>query len=187
MRSDDPTLTLPHPLAHQRAFVLVSWLAADPAAQLRGVPVTELLAAIDAGERDGVAPHRTGAGALMGPTRKRDLAIGTVLATVVAYLLVILVYRWFPATVWTGLSLLVFAAVEAGWAFFLRAKIRDGAIGGRPHPSRCRAVGRGGQGIGLGRAGPRLVARRARLRAPRRGVRTQGWRRPISRVRRSLR
>ena len=54
VRSDDPTLTLPHPLAHQRAFVLVSWLAADPAAQLRGVPVTELLAAIDAGERDGV-------------------------------------------------------------------------------------------------------------------------------------
>ena len=54
VRSDDPTLTLPHPLAHQRAFVLVPWLAADPAAQLRGVPVTELLAAIDAGERDGV-------------------------------------------------------------------------------------------------------------------------------------
>lgn len=74
----------------------------------------------------------------MGPTRKRDLAIGTVLATVVAYLLVILVYRWFPPiTVWTGLSLLAFAAVEAGWAFFLRAKIRDGAIGvgaGRIHP-----------------------------------------------------
>lgn len=74
----------------------------------------------------------------MGPTRKRDLAIGTALATVVAYLLVILVYRWFPPiTVWTGLSLLVFAAAEAGWAFYLRAKITDGAIGvggGRVHP-----------------------------------------------------
>ncbi|MFL0283883.1 2-amino-4-hydroxy-6-hydroxymethyldihydropteridine diphosphokinase [Mycobacterium sp. SMC-21] len=54
VRSDDPVLTLPHPLAHQRAFVLVPWLAADPGAQLRGVPVAELLAAIDAVERDGV-------------------------------------------------------------------------------------------------------------------------------------
>ena len=58
VRSDDPTLTLPHPLAHQRAFVLVPWLAADPEATLtvdgRPVPVTELLAAIDVGERDGV-------------------------------------------------------------------------------------------------------------------------------------
>ncbi|OBJ46897.1 2-amino-4-hydroxy-6-hydroxymethyldihydropteridine diphosphokinase [Mycolicibacterium mucogenicum] len=54
VRSDDPVLTLPHPLAHQRAFVLVPWLAADPEAALRGVPVTDLLAAIDAGERDGV-------------------------------------------------------------------------------------------------------------------------------------
>jgi hypothetical protein len=74
----------------------------------------------------------------MGPTRKRDLAIGTAAATVVAYLLVILVYHWFPPiTVWTGLSLLVFAAVEAGWAFYLRAKISAGDIGvgaGRIHP-----------------------------------------------------
>ena len=58
VRSDDPTLTLPHPLAHQRAFVLVPWLTADPEATLtvagRPVPVTELLAAIDVGERDGV-------------------------------------------------------------------------------------------------------------------------------------
>ncbi|CAM5739224.1 hypothetical protein MAUB1S_01140 [Mycolicibacterium aubagnense] len=66
----------------------------------------------------------------MGPTRKRDLAIGAVLATIAAYLLVTLVYRWFPPiTVWTGLSLLGFAAAEAGWAFYLRAKIRDGAVG----------------------------------------------------------
>ncbi len=27
-------LTLPHPLAHQRAFVLMPWLALDPAAEL---------------------------------------------------------------------------------------------------------------------------------------------------------
>ena len=74
----------------------------------------------------------------MGPTRKRDLAIGTALATIAAYGLVILVYGWLPPiTVWTGLSLLVFAAAEAGWAFYVRAKIRAGDIGvggGRIHP-----------------------------------------------------
>ena len=32
--SDDPVLTLPHPWAHERAFVLVPWLDADPAARL---------------------------------------------------------------------------------------------------------------------------------------------------------
>jgi 2-amino-4-hydroxy-6-hydroxymethyldihydropteridine diphosphokinase len=34
--SDDPRLTLPHPRAHERAFVLVPWLALDPAARLPG-------------------------------------------------------------------------------------------------------------------------------------------------------
>jgi 2-amino-4-hydroxy-6-hydroxymethyldihydropteridine diphosphokinase len=35
--STDPALTLPHPRAAQRAFVLVPWLAVDPAARLPGV------------------------------------------------------------------------------------------------------------------------------------------------------
>lgn len=74
----------------------------------------------------------------MGPTRKRDLiAVGLAVA-VVGYLLIIGLYRWFPAiTVWTGISLLVGALVEAGWAFYVRAKINDGQIGvgaGRLHP-----------------------------------------------------
>jgi 2-amino-4-hydroxy-6-hydroxymethyldihydropteridine diphosphokinase len=44
--SDDPALTLPHPRAAERAFVLVPWLAADPAATLDGRPVAELIAGL---------------------------------------------------------------------------------------------------------------------------------------------
>jgi 2-amino-4-hydroxy-6-hydroxymethyldihydropteridine diphosphokinase len=33
-RSDDPRLTLPHPRAHERGFVLIPWLAVDPVAML---------------------------------------------------------------------------------------------------------------------------------------------------------
>jgi 2-amino-4-hydroxy-6-hydroxymethyldihydropteridine diphosphokinase len=45
--SDDPDLTLPHPRAHERAFVLVPWLTVDPTAQLPGHgPVAALLAAL---------------------------------------------------------------------------------------------------------------------------------------------
>jgi 2-amino-4-hydroxy-6-hydroxymethyldihydropteridine diphosphokinase len=44
--SDDPELTLPHPRAHERAFVLVPWLAVDPDASLAGKPVAEWLAAL---------------------------------------------------------------------------------------------------------------------------------------------
>ncbi|MEV6274369.1 2-amino-4-hydroxy-6-hydroxymethyldihydropteridine diphosphokinase [Nocardia sp. NPDC051832] len=61
VRSADPELTLPHPQAHNRAFVLVPWLEVDPAAELEvgGVlrPVRELLEQLEPAERDGV--HRT--------------------------------------------------------------------------------------------------------------------------------
>ncbi|MFP3992545.1 2-amino-4-hydroxy-6-hydroxymethyldihydropteridine diphosphokinase [Streptomyces sp. E11-3] len=51
--SDDPALTLPHPRAHQRAFVLAPWHDVDPEAQLPGRgPVAQLLAAVT---REGVA------------------------------------------------------------------------------------------------------------------------------------
>lgn len=66
----------------------------------------------------------------MGPTRKRDLTAATVVAAAAGYLLVVLLYRWFPPiTVWTGVSLLAVAIAEAGWAFYVRAKINDGEIG----------------------------------------------------------
>lgn len=55
---DDDELTLPHPYAHQRAFVLVPWFALEPAATLtvNGLarPLEELLAAIPDDERVGV-------------------------------------------------------------------------------------------------------------------------------------
>jgi len=48
--SDDPVLTLPHPRAHKRAFVLVPWHDVDPGASLPGYgPVAGLLAALGAG------------------------------------------------------------------------------------------------------------------------------------------
>ncbi|WP_031487458.1 2-amino-4-hydroxy-6-hydroxymethyldihydropteridine diphosphokinase [Streptomyces bicolor] len=53
--SDDPNLTLPHPRAHERAFVLAPWHDVDPQAQLPGRgSVTDLLAGIT---REGVAPR----------------------------------------------------------------------------------------------------------------------------------
>lgn len=74
----------------------------------------------------------------MGPTRKRDLTAAIVVVAVVSYLLVVQVYRWFPPiTVWTGLSLLVVAAAEAGWGRYVRTKISDAEIGDAPgwlHP-----------------------------------------------------
>jgi 2-amino-4-hydroxy-6-hydroxymethyldihydropteridine diphosphokinase len=55
--SDDPVLTLPHPRAHERAFVLVPWAAVDPAAELPGRgPVAALLAALPAEEVAAVVP-----------------------------------------------------------------------------------------------------------------------------------
>ncbi|MFC8829985.1 2-amino-4-hydroxy-6-hydroxymethyldihydropteridine diphosphokinase [Streptomyces sp. NPDC057137] len=53
--SDDPVLTLPHPRAHQRAFVLVPWHDVEPEALLTGRgTVSELLAVV---EQDGVEPR----------------------------------------------------------------------------------------------------------------------------------
>lgn len=59
--SEDPELTLPHPRAHERGFVLAPWLAADPDAALPGYgPVAGLLAETGLGgvrKLDGVRLH----------------------------------------------------------------------------------------------------------------------------------
>ncbi|MFL6161566.1 MAG: 2-amino-4-hydroxy-6-hydroxymethyldihydropteridine diphosphokinase [Jatrophihabitantaceae bacterium] len=49
--SDDPVLTLPHPRASERAFVLVPWWSADPEAVLPGRgSVLDLIQALPEGE-----------------------------------------------------------------------------------------------------------------------------------------
>jgi len=79
----------------------------------------------------------------MGPTRKRHLAAAVVAAAVVAFVMLQLLYRYFPPiTAWTGLSLLAVAAAEAAWGFTVRSRIRDGRIG-----------------VGPGRLNPLAVAR----------------------------
>jgi 2-amino-4-hydroxy-6-hydroxymethyldihydropteridine diphosphokinase len=45
--SSDPELTLPHPRAAQRAFVLYPWSLIDPAAELDGERVGDLAARAD--------------------------------------------------------------------------------------------------------------------------------------------
>lgn len=54
----DNGLTLPHPLAHLRAFVMIPWLAVEPDAELTVAgqkrPIAELLAQLDPADRNGV-------------------------------------------------------------------------------------------------------------------------------------
>ena len=79
----------------------------------------------------------------MGPTRKRDLVIAVAAAAVLGFLLIHVLYRYFPPiTLMTGLSLLAVAGAEAAWGWSVRGKIADGQIG-----------------VGVGRLDPLAVAR----------------------------
>ncbi|HVQ94833.1 MAG TPA: 2-amino-4-hydroxy-6-hydroxymethyldihydropteridine diphosphokinase [Mycobacteriales bacterium] len=58
VRSDDPELTLPHPRAAERGFVLLPWLDLQPGATLPGHgPIRSLIDRLPAAERAGL--HRT--------------------------------------------------------------------------------------------------------------------------------
>jgi 2-amino-4-hydroxy-6-hydroxymethyldihydropteridine diphosphokinase len=57
IRCDKPTLTLPHPRAADRAFVLVPWLSADPAAELTGTQLRTLVDRFSPAELAGVRPR----------------------------------------------------------------------------------------------------------------------------------
>ncbi len=76
----DDGLTLPHPLAHLRAFVMIPWLAIDPDAELTVAggkqSVAKLLAQLDPADRAGV--RLTGLTLeLRGESTESDSASGT--------------------------------------------------------------------------------------------------------------
>ncbi|WP_026209414.1 2-amino-4-hydroxy-6-hydroxymethyldihydropteridine diphosphokinase [Corynebacterium caspium] len=54
--SDDAHLTLPHPEAKNRAFVLVPWLSIEPQATLSGQPLSTHLEALDPEEIAAIKP-----------------------------------------------------------------------------------------------------------------------------------
>lgn len=56
LRMDEPDLTLPHPLAAERAFVLEPWARMDPAAEFEGHSVSEL--AEQADDYEGIVEFR---------------------------------------------------------------------------------------------------------------------------------
>lgn len=56
--SEDPVLTLPHPWAWQRAFVLIPWLEIEPDAVLHGTTVASLVENLDPTDIEGVTKVR---------------------------------------------------------------------------------------------------------------------------------
>lgn len=56
--SEDPVLTLPHPWAWQRAFVLIPWLEVEPEAVLHGTAVASLVENLDPTDVEGVTKVR---------------------------------------------------------------------------------------------------------------------------------
>ena len=101
--SSDSDPTLPHPLAHLRAFVLIPGCRARRAtARRRHRAVCRRVGRRARRDRTGRrAPDRPGA-ALMTRPAPGDLAVTVVVTAVLGYLLVLGLYRWFPPlTVWT--------------------------------------------------------------------------------------
>jgi 2-amino-4-hydroxy-6-hydroxymethyldihydropteridine diphosphokinase len=104
--SDDPRLTLPHPRAHERAFVLVPWLDVDPVGRAAVVAVR--------------------------PTRVVVLLAVAVLAGLVGYLLTRSYYADVPSpSAYAPLWLLLLALAEGYTATVTRARL-SGRPGTKP-------------------------------------------------------
>lgn len=66
----------------------------------------------------------------MGPTRIRDLLITGVITVILGYFFVSAAYGSLPPIpLLAGVSLLVLAIAEGGWALYIRNKVGDGEIG----------------------------------------------------------
>ncbi len=130
--SDDPELTLPHPRAHERAFVLAPWHAADPQARTPG-PGTAWRTCWPRPAWTGspgwitpccTLPHD---GLHMKPTKIRTLALAALVCAMLAWLLLRLVYASLPPLPWTGVpALLLLALAEAVSGRNVRARLRGG-------------------------------------------------------------
>jgi 2-amino-4-hydroxy-6-hydroxymethyldihydropteridine diphosphokinase len=81
LRSDDPELTLPHPRAAERAFVLVPWVAADPHARLAGRSVADLVAALPAADVAAVRRVRRTLGLATSSQRGDEYRMSTRMST----------------------------------------------------------------------------------------------------------
>ena len=196
----DADLTLPHPFARERAFVLMPWLDVDPAADItvdgRPRPVRDLLDELDQTERDGVrtdGAHPQHGARLMGPTRRRDLAVAAAVAAIAGYLAIHMLYRYFPPITlgpgcpcWPSPGRDLVGGIGPG-------RIRDGRIGvgvGRLHPlavARTVAVAKASAWVGAVMLGwwlavlAYLPPRRAELRVA--AADTPGrWSRPSVRL-----
>ncbi len=141
--SDDPVLTLPHPRAHERAFVLAPWHDLDPAATVPGRgPVPALLAALPAvgrwrggRPRRRPVPARPGPGRAVKPTRVSTLVVVALVCAGLGWLLLRSLYAKLPPLPWTGVPALLIAAMAEAWT-------------GRDLKTRIA-----GQGIGRSRPG----------------------------------
>ncbi|GLE55184.1 MULTISPECIES: DUF3180 domain-containing protein [Mycobacteroides] len=66
----------------------------------------------------------------MGPTRIRELLLGGAVTAILGFFFVSVAYGSLPPIpLLGGVSLLVLAIAEGGWAFYIRNKVTDGEIG----------------------------------------------------------
>ena len=152
--SDDPVLTLPHPRAHERAFVLAPWHDLDPAGH-PARPRPGRRAARRDGPRRRPVPAQPGPGRAVKPTRVSTLVVVAVVCAVLGWLLLRGLYAKLPPLPWTGVPALLIAAVAEAWTGRdLKARIaarrgsgppRGGDPGNRPRASsrwrRCSCRG----------------------------------------------